>query len=1405
MGKRISKWLSWLLVFALLLGNIPSEVFAWAADADKKEVRVIVKNETLKIADGAAWEGILFDKMVELKEDSTAISVVADAIRSEGYTVTGAETGYITEIHNLKEKDDAAGMGGFMGTLNDWFTNEGLSAYTVSNGKLQDGDEICYMYSCAWGADIGSDWSGTSTLLSGISFSEGILNKPFDKNTMEYVLNIPKDVTEILVTPTAENKNFLVKTYKNTYTPTIDGTEYKRTRKIPVTEGDTLYIGVGYTDEDSTKSWPSMNGGHKGSCYTIHIKTEEEIAEKPYFEQLNFPSYAVNGWVTDETFVPEILEYDVDIKTYSTSALSLSTSTKYDTDKYEATAYYTGVNGDEKKIAVQSEKLTSLTEIPFGTSVINIVLVDKANAANSTTYTFHVTRPYDVSTGLNTSSGMVIVPDGRTLLSTLYLEKAEGTLFRLDENGEILSSGMSAACNDYKAFVLEGLEKFSVKLTGKTSYVHIRITEDGENYTEVGTGTTSPVFTFGDKTEKKLIIQTVSDDEYKDNGFEHAEESGMTYTLTVVSINDDTSDAKILSAVSDSGEWYPAFDKDTFSYGLVMENQAEFPVVSFRVPDSTKVMLGNDELDTDESGSYNLTLKTSAQTVRLVAENGIINTYSFKAVKKSAYDVPDKVVDYLCINSQYTNVSFGIEPMTTLSGSLKSLGNFGGYITYYYEDAIMDNPANKYGIDFYVYGNSFSNGGSASETGQVWVSEDGIDWYALAGSEHYEDGTLTDYEITYTKTESGKTAWTDNYGGSNDGSTKAGSWPLASVYYLNDLAKEDSITLKGVLLPCIDGSIYGDSTTGSFVKTTYFGYVDYFTNGTIGADVNPYTEKGGSNGFDLKWAVDEDGSPVELKNGVHYIKVVSASNIWAGAFGEKSTEVSYVVRTTKQEENVGVTKTPQEIVITDENGIVTRVALEENQQSYEIALNDVKKVDVSVALAEEDDNIYVNNQRITLGDKAEITVGDAGKTVRVIVQNGDKEPAIYMLYLTSESMAKTQKIFEETTDELLKGQIPIIDSVGGEWMVTGLARAEKISDEFKQGYFKNVYEYVKENGSATLHRSKSSDNSRVILALTSLGYDVTDVAGYNLLEPLADYEYVIRQGINGAIWALIALDSADYGIPVLAGGGTQVTRENLISHILDSQFENGGFSMDGENIDVDITAMAVQALTPYYDGNETVKAAVDNALTLLSVIQNDDGSFGSNKTANAESTAQVVIALSGLKINPRTDDRFIKNGISVLSAMNGYYTGNGAFAHTAGGDKNQMSTEQAYLALVSYLRMNEEKTSIYDMSDVVMGNNPVIEDETVDNPGDNEEDNNTGDSNTDNDNTEDKNNSAVNDNHDSQNNSDYQPEYKEDKNDDKGSMPETGDNVSPVFYVLLLSGSVAYALAAYKRKRKITH
>lgn len=278
-----------------------------------------------------------------------------------------------------------------------------------------------------------------------------------------------------------------------------------------------------------------------------------------------------------------------------------------------------------------------------------------------------------------------------------------------------------------------------------------------------------------------------------------------------------------------------------------------------------------------------------------------------------------------------------------------------------------------------------------------------------------------------------------------------------------------------------------------------------------------------------------------------------------------------------------------------------------------------------------------------------------------------------------------------------------VASEGGDWIVLGLARAGyDVPDSVYQQYYDNVKEYVAANinENEQLHRSRSTENSRVILALTALGLDPSDVDGHNLLAGLSDMEYVSRQGINGIMYALIAFDSGNYDIPAVYEGGVQVTREGLIRAILDAQLDDGGWSLAGTTADIDMTAIAVQALAPYYDDNEQVKTAVDEALQLLSERQSDNGGYGSFESANIESCAQVLTALTAMGIDPLEDGRFIKDGNTVLDAILGYYVEGGGFEHVSGYGINQLATEQGYYALVSYYRMLDGQTALYDMTDI---------------------------------------------------------------------------------------------------------
>lgn len=219
-----------------------------------------------------------------------------------------------------------------------------------------------------------------------------------------------------------------------------------------------------------------------------------------------------------------------------------------------------------------------------------------------------------------------------------------------------------------------------------------------------------------------------------------------------------------------------------------------------------------------------------------------------------------------------------------------------------------------------------------------------------------------------------------------------------------------------------------------------------------------------------------------------------------------------------------------------------------------------------------------------------------------------------------------------------------------------------------------------------------------------MGIDATDVDGHNLLTPLANLDLIKNQGINAAAYALLAINSGRYEIPTVEAGVTQATVENIIDYILEKEIAAGGWDWFTTNPDVDLTAMVLQALAPYRS-NAQVNAAVERGLTVLSMLQNPDGSYASWGTTNSCSIAQVIVALTELNINPNTDARFIKNGYTAVQALADYYVQGAGFAYSYGGNAQAAATQQASYALVANDRMLNGKNSLYDMHDAFEANN----------------------------------------------------------------------------------------------------
>ena len=307
--------------------------------------------------------------------------------------------------------------------------------------------------------------------------------------------------------------------------------------------------------------------------------------------------------------------------------------------------------------------------------------------------------------------------------------------------------------------------------------------------------------------------------------------------------------------------------------------------------------------------------------------------------------------------------------------------------------------------------------------------------------------------------------------------------------------------------------------------------------------------------------------------------------------------------------------------------------------------------------------------------------------------------------LAVDKSALKTKVTESAEYMLGTVKNPQVGSIGGEWAIIGLARSGyNVPDEYYQDYYATVEAYVKAC-EGVLHDKKYTDYSRVTVALSAIGKDPRNVGGYNLLTPLGDFDKTIWQGINGPIWALIALDSGNYAMPQNPNAETQATRQMYIDEILSRQLADGGWSLNGKGgastpSDPDITGMALQALAKYQD-QAAVKAATDEALDCMSEKQGTDGGFSSWGTGNSESAVQMLTALCELDI-PIDDDRFVKNGQTILDNLLSFRNADGSFKHTAaGGGNNQMASEQGLYGLVAALRMEMGRNSLYRMGDAI--------------------------------------------------------------------------------------------------------
>lgn len=301
---------------------------------------------------------------------------------------------------------------------------------------------------------------------------------------------------------------------------------------------------------------------------------------------------------------------------------------------------------------------------------------------------------------------------------------------------------------------------------------------------------------------------------------------------------------------------------------------------------------------------------------------------------------------------------------------------------------------------------------------------------------------------------------------------------------------------------------------------------------------------------------------------------------------------------------------------------------------------------------------------------------------------------------------------------------PSFGTNAGEWTVFSLARGNYFAKD--NAYFTDYYARIVEtvnkiaaevNMNGALDKNKSTENSRLIMALSAIGKNATAVGDWNLVEAYSanGINWIKKQGMNGTIWTLIALDTGNYAT------SDPTIRQQCVDSILAARHDDGGWSLvtaKAQPSNVDITCMTLTALYPYRD-QEAVATACAEAIEWLSESQLATGGFPYGQGETSESCAWAIVALTTWGINPDTDSRFIKDGNSPVDNLLTYYVEEEAmFEHGKGAGANAMATDQSTYALVAYDRFINGEKALYDYSDVTIetvtpNENPVVPDTPV--------------------------------------------------------------------------------------------
>ena len=1340
MKKRI---VSLLLALVMVLSLVPTTV--WAAEDHDGQVRVIVENTTYAKADGAAWDGTLVDKWVDLVPGSSMMDCIVSALGS--YSQTGADSGYITEINGLTAGDGGAASG-WMGTLNDWFTNVGFKDIKAGD-KLFAGDVIRVMYTVnGYGADIGGDWNTQSdTSLAALSFSEGVLTPDFASDKTAYTLTLPQGVTGIRMTATASNKN-------NQVYLSADGTDYRRVETVPVHNGTVLTIRCG--DAAAATEWsPAITP----TTYTVTVSQEGDAPQG-----------------------------DLDVSFKGLHSAQLASLKLYD--------FADGVKGDRDLLAnvtpeADGYKLMMNTKLPAGDYLVegynaegqcngSLVLTVKANQDN----VFTLNRAYEIY-ATNDSYSWV---EGTDYSIDVTVTAADGTDLQAKTGVSTTYGSTRTSC-----LFLEG-GSLSITLTplGEKAETYLPVTTAMSSKQTVDCGAKS----FGLSIPKALDLTVTAPagstlrmgtfgNYYSYTFLEPLSQETKGDTMVARFRVPETNLKHFLRAQHPDGVTYWTFGKFTGGQELAVTRDDlhlddDVTAASVNRFDKNVYDLGNIYLNINRQGYLNM---DAGQTYEL---NVLRNWQAIESFMNGQIALPDAHYQVLSLDGGDSDV-VTITPDANNSCLATMTANRPGTAIVQVTYDAMTFAQGMGGKDFSAIWPEFTG---------VFVVSVGADGSSIQTNTFIDRPTvnITKDEQKYLDAEHDILFYVGTQGASYSFTPQEGCTVTVARSTVTDKMTFNGFTSQGVSVDKNGQVTVTGLTTGRHIlrieKDGMAAYQVITARGVsydlIDADgnvlpqdaelvpgqavkvqfhdlVSPKEKISGVYNFNFSLVyLDAQGNKYQTNPGTPFGQYDFSSNpvrqllsvtipesaegysydltgtIRVGGFGGIPTHrgVSYRSGMDRQYGTTTaavLTRLPelvlpltgwyvhdveQKIAAIGEVTLDSEETIQAARTAYDALRQErkeqVSNYDVLVAaearLAELQDEAVANvealinaiGQPVTPASRAAV---EAARTAYdALAQKLQARVGNYDVLLAAEARLaelNAENIYKTTGDYIAAKGAPVTGSIGGEWAVLGLARSGR-DIPGTDDYYASVEEYVRKamDEDGRLNRSRSTENSRLILALTAMGKDVTHVAGRNLLDGLDSMSFITKQSVNGPVWALLALDSHDYPV------SGDVTREKLVRAILDTQREDGSWPViaSSQVPDVDMTAMAIQALAPYYE-NAQVKAAVDAALTFLAGVQNADGTFSEipGTDASAESTAQVIVALTALGIDPTADSRFVKSGVSVVDALCGFYVTGGGFRHLMA-DKtvDGMAIEQGYYALVAYYRLTAGKTNLYDMSDVTI-------------------------------------------------------------------------------------------------------